>query len=148
MLRRMKLLNIDPTILVDFCFKEIRSICEMGCQVFHSGMTKSQSRDIENIQRKSLKIILGNLYSNYEEACTLLMAEPLSDRRLAQCITFVKRSVKSGLHSDIFLPAKTLAHTRSSTKMLKEYNCNTKRFYDSPLVSLSRLYNEAIRTKN
>ena len=71
MLRRMKILGIDPSIAVDFFVKE-RSICEMACQVFHSGLTKQHSQDIENIQKKALKFILGNLYSNYEEACTLL----------------------------------------------------------------------------
>ena len=84
----------------NFCFKEIRSVCEMACQVFHSGLTKQQTKDIENIQNKSLKIILGDIYSSYEEACTLLTAEPLSDRRQTQCVNFVKRTVK-GLHSDI-----------------------------------------------
>ena len=106
MLRRMKILKIDPAILVEFYFKEIISVCEMACQVFHSGLTKQQTKDIENIQ-KSLKIILGDIYSSYEEACTLLTAEPLSDRRQTQCVNFVKRAVKSGLHSDIFIPASS-----------------------------------------
>ena len=54
MLRRMKILNIEPEIILDFYFKEIRSILEMGCQVFHSGLTKNQSRDIGKLQKKSL----------------------------------------------------------------------------------------------
>ena len=138
MLRRMKILGIDPSITVDFYFKEIRSICEMACQVLHSGLTKQQSQDIENIQKKSLKIILGNLYSTYEEACTLLNAEPLSDRRLSQCITFVKRAVKRGVHTDIFVRASTSVKTRSGNNLVKEYTCNT-------LVYLSRIYNQEVR---
>ena len=145
MLRRMKNLNIDPTIIADFYFKEIRSLCEMACQVFHSGLTKQQSLQIENIQKTSLKIILGSLYNNYEEACTLLAAEPLSDRRTTLCLTFVKRAVKSGLHSDIFIPASGLEKTRSANNLIKEYTCNTQRFYNSPLVYLSRVYNDAVR---
>ena len=145
MVRRMKLLKIDPSIIVDFYFKEIRSICEMAGKVFHSGLTKKQSYDIESIQKKSLKIILGNLYSTYEEACTLLSAEPLADRRLSQCLTFVKRAVKSGLHTDIFIPASSSIKTRSGQNMVKEYTCNTKRFFNSPLVYLSRIYNEEVR---
>ena len=146
MLRRMKILNIDPTIIVDFYFKEVRSLCEMACQVFHSGLTKQQSMQIENIQKKSLKIILGPLYSNYEEACTLLEAEPLSDRRTTLCLNFVKKAVKGGLHSDIFIPASGLDKTRSANNLLKEYSCNTQRFYNSPLVYLSRVYNDAVRS--
>ena len=145
MLRRMKILNIEPEIILDFYFKEIRSILEMGCQVFHSGLTLSQSRDIENIQKRSLKIILGKLYSNYEEACTLLYCEPLSDRRESLCLTFMKRAVKGGLHKNIFIPAQSqtiscLTRSKKQAK-LKEYTCNTQRFYNSPLVYLSRLFN-------
>ena len=106
---------------------------------------KKQSYDIESIQKKSLKIILGNLYSTYEEACTLLSAEPLADRRLSQCLTFVKRAVKSGLHTDIFIPASSSIKTRSGQNLVKEYTCNTKRFFNSPLVYLSRIYNEEVR---
>ena len=145
MLRRMKILNINPDIIVDFYFKEIRSICEMACQVFHSGLTKNQTRDIESIQKRALKLILGELYSSYEEARTLVSAEPLSDRRDSLCLTFIKRAVRGGLHEDIFIPASTHDMTRSNNVLLKEYTCNTKRFYNSPLVSLSRLYNQNLK---
>ena len=126
MLRRMKILKIDPLIIVDFYFKEIRSICEMACQVFHSGLTLKQSNLIESIQKKSLKVILGENYFSYEEACSLLTAEPLSDRRDSLCLTFVKRAVKGGLHTDIFSPAGCSKLTRSDKNRLKEYTmCTT-----------------------
>ena len=142
MLRRMKILGIDPVIIVDFYFKEVRSICEMACQVFHSGLTKNQSYMIESIQKKSLRIILGENYFGYEEACTTLVAEPLADRRDTQCLTFVRRAVKSGLHPDIFSPSGCSKVTRSNSNRLKEFSCNTKRFYNSPLVYLSRIFNK------
>ena len=141
MLRRMKILRIDPDIITDFYFKEIRSICEMACQVFHSGLTKNQSRDIESIQKRALKLILGDLYSGYEEACTLMSAEPLSDRRDSLCLTFVKRAVRGGRHKDIFTPAGGASITRSNDKGVQQYQL----FFNSPLVSLSRLYNQNLR---
>ena len=49
-------------------------------------------QDIENIQNKFLKIILGDIYSSY--AVTKL----LSDRDHTHCANFVNRVVKSGLH--------------------------------------------------
>ena len=146
MLRRMKFLNIDPYIIIDFYFKEIRSICEMACQVFHSGLTKNQSNDIENIQKKALKIILGRSYHSYEVACTLMSAEPLYDRRLSQCLKFVRKAVKSRLHTDIFIHTKNSITTRSSiNKKLLEYTCNSQRYFNSPLVFLSRLYNQNMK---
>ena len=145
MLRRMKILNIEPDIIVDFYFKEIRSIFEMACQVFHSGLTKYQSSNIEKIQKRALKLILGEHYSTYEEASTLMSAEPLSDRRDTLCLTFINRAVKGGLHSDIFKPAHTYNITRSDKNQLKEYTCNTQRFFKSPLVYLSRLFNQNLK---
>ena len=141
----MKVLNIEPEIILDFYFKEIRSILEMGCQIFHSGLTKNQSRDIENIQKKALKIILGRLYSCYEEACTLLSCEPLSDRRDTLCLKFIRKAVKRGQHQNIFIPATSNNKTRSKKQLLKEYTCNTQRFYNSPLVYLSRIHNKNLR---
>ena len=117
----------------------------MACQVFHSGLTKKQAGEIENIQKKSLKIILGPLYAGYDEACTLLGAEPLSDRRDTLCLTFIKKAVKRGEYSDFFIPAGGQTTTRSNNNLLKEYLCNTKRYYNSPLVYLSRVYNQAVR---
>ena len=117
----------------------------MACQVFHSGLTKKQSKDIESIQKKALKIILGEHYSGYEEASTLLSAEPLSDRRESLCRTFVKRCVKSGLHTDIFSPASSSCKTRSGNNLLNEYMCNTKCYFKSPLVYLSRVYNQYLK---
>ena len=119
----------------------------MACQVFHSCLTKQQSQDIENIQKKSLKIILGDVYSSYEEACSLIVAEPLADRRHTQCVNFVKRAVKSDLHTDLFIPASSSVNTRSRKDLVKEYKCNTKRYYNSPLVSLSRIHNEEVKKK-
>ena len=138
----MKLLNIDPFIILDFYFKEIRSICEMGCQVFHSGLTQRQAKSIEMVQKRALKIILGNSYHNYEVACILMSAEPLSDRRDSQCLKFIQKAVKEGHHSDIFKLAHNSRVTRNNNNKLVEYTCNTKRYYNSPLVYLSRLYNQ------
>ena len=114
----------------------------MACPVFHSGLTQRQSKNIEMVQKKALKIILGNSYHNYEVACMLMSAEPLSDRRDAQCLKFIQKAVKNGLHSDIFKLAQNSRTTRNNKKKLVEYTCNTKRFYNSPLVYLSRLYNQ------
>ena len=145
MLRRMKILNIDPDVIVDFYFKEIRSICEMACQVFHSGLTMNQSSDIEKIQKRALKLILGDQYSTYNEACSLMSAEPLSDRRDTLCLNFMKRTVKGGQHEDIFMPKTGSNMTRSSNQLIREYTCNTQRYFNSPLVYLSRLYNQSLK---
>ena len=40
-----------------------------------------------------MRIILGEKYFGYEEACTTLYSDPLADRRDTQFLTFVRRAV-------------------------------------------------------
>ena len=69
LLRRMKNLQLEKEIIVDYYLKEIRSLTEQGVIVWNSGLTKSQIREIEKIQKIALKIILGDDYSSYDMAC-------------------------------------------------------------------------------
>ena len=46
-LRRMKILDIEPYIILDVYVKEIRSVLELAVPAWHSGLTKKQSIDIE-----------------------------------------------------------------------------------------------------
>ena len=59
MLRRMMQLGLDYKIILDFYFKEIRSILEYGSVVFHSGLTKKLSDNIQQNQQFAIRLILG-----------------------------------------------------------------------------------------
>ena len=47
----MKILDIEPLIILDVYEKEIRSILELAVPAWHSGITLKQSRDIERVQK-------------------------------------------------------------------------------------------------
>ena len=79
-LRRLNQHNFSQFQLFDVYQKEIRSILEMCAPVWHSSLTKSQSRKIENIQKLAFKIILKNQYQSYTHACTLLGTDTLKDQ--------------------------------------------------------------------
>ena len=57
----------------------IRSVLEYCCQVWHPGLTVQQSRDIERIQKRCLKIIFPNV--DYKNALILSGLDRLSVRR-------------------------------------------------------------------
>ena len=59
MLRRMKVLDVEPLSILDVYLKEIRSILELAVPAWHSGLTVKQAEDIERVQKVALKIILG-----------------------------------------------------------------------------------------
>ena len=88
-LRRMKLLDVDPTIICDVYVKEIRSLLELAVPAWHSGLTKKQSGDIERVQKVAVGVILGdrngNCYLSYNMAMAALELEPLHCRREKLC---------------------------------------------------------------
>ena len=103
-LRRMKILNLDTTILTDYYCKEIRSILEYGVAIWHSGITTIMTDQIERIQKICINIILCDSVWNisYEVGCTLLNLEPLRFRREDLCITFIQKASQDPRHADMF----------------------------------------------
>jgi len=57
----------------------IRSDLEYACPVWHPGLSKQQSDDIENIQRRCLKILYPSL--TYSEILAATHLDTLSERR-------------------------------------------------------------------
>ena len=144
-LRRMKLLDVEPLLILDVYEKEIRSVLELAVPAWHSGLTLRQSSDIERVQRIALNIILSDITTgkseySYDMALVVLDLEPLSERREKLCMNFAKKSEKSR-HSDMFQKATFEHNTRQAKPTFKEYQSNTQRCYKSPLNYLTRLLN-------
>ena len=70
---------------MDYYLKEIRPLVEHGVPIWNSGLTKAQVRELENVQKVALKIILDDSYYSYDGACTLLNILPLEYRRTNLC---------------------------------------------------------------
>ena len=138
-IRRLKKYRLDTLTLLDVYTKEIRSILEHAVPVWHSGLTKKQSANIEKVQKTALKIILESSYTNYETACTLLNIEPLEYRRTELCLNFAKRDLKR--EGTLFSKILTNSKTRGVAKLVREYRCRTNRYYKSSMPYLSRLLN-------
>ena len=141
-LRRMRNLGLDTKHMFDTYTKEIRSVLELAVPVWHSGLTRKQSGDIERVQKTALKIILGENYINYDVACTLLETEPLEFRREKLCLKFSRKDIKS--EQTLFSVVTNPPNTRTKKKLVHEYKYNTKRFRDSSLPYLARLLNQNI----
>jgi hypothetical protein len=57
----------------------IRSVLEYACAVWHSGLTVSQSNEIERVQKRCLRIIFPDLL--YSEALAIARLDRLDKRR-------------------------------------------------------------------
>ena len=67
----------DTEIGKQFHVTWIVPVLEYCAPVWHGILTQRQSERLETVQRKSLRIILGKKYSNYETALTTLNLKPL-----------------------------------------------------------------------
>ena len=144
LLRKLKILDLEFNLLLDFYLKEIRSILEYGVPIWHSGLTRIMSEKIERVQKICVNIILclpGKNYS-YKVCCTLLGIEPLYLRRTELCIRFIQKTVLEPRHSDLFVETEFTYNTRNkNTLKYREFLCRNQRFYNSPLCYLTRLLN-------
>ena len=87
--------NFTHFELFDVYQKEVRTILEYASPVWHSGLTRHQSSEIEAIQKLEFKIILGPAYQSYETACTYFVTQSLEQRRRNICLKFVNKNIKS-----------------------------------------------------
>ena len=122
------------------------SIWKIKAPVWHSGLTRNQTVQIEKVRKTAFKIILGNSYTNYETACTLLFVEPLEFRRIQPCINFAKRDLKR--EDTLFSRTGAQPKTRSKPKLVNEYRCRTSRYQKSSMPYLSSLLNKLSWSNN
>ena len=151
MLVRMMKLQMDYEFIVDVYVKEVRLLLEYGSVVFHSGLTKKESNEIENVQRQFLSSLSFhlNVGLTYSEARICFGLDLLSERRLDQCYTYVRKHLDrtgGGKTSDLFkLRNRISERTRDKTFIEPQYK--STRFYQNPLNFLTRVANEIMRDK-
>ena len=116
LLRRMKALGLEPEFILDYYLMEIRPVVEHGVPVWHSGLTNLQSNRLERIQKVALKIILGENYDSYNDACKIFSLEKLSERRVRLCSRYAAKLFLSDRRRQFFSPPDNLKSTRHSEK--------------------------------
>ena len=141
LLRRLKSVKLQPELILDFYVKEVRPLLEQGVPIWNSGITRAQCRQIENIQKIALKIILDSDYISYEVACTLLNILPLEYRRLELATSFAIKLFKSNRSKEFFEPVSKVVQTRNNDQLVKVKMSNTRRCFNAPHNYLARLIN-------
>ena len=101
MLTKLKYVGVDTADLIHI-YIHVRSHVEYCSVVWHSTLTKQQIDYIENIQKLSLKIILGQEYSTYEFALECTGLQKLSERRENRCLKFGLQSLLHSVNNKMF----------------------------------------------
>ena len=88
MLTKLKYAGVSTEDLIEIYCLFVRSSAEYCAVVFHSSLTQEQSNKLENIQKTSLKIILGTNFVDYQAACEITVLKKLEKRRQSRLLAF------------------------------------------------------------
>ena len=126
----------------------IRPILEYCAPAFHSSLTVEQNNNLEKIQRRVCKIILGPSYITYSNACQVCNLPTFEERRLALCRKFAK-SLSNHSICQTWLPKKKNTNiTLRRIPIYQQFQFKTKRFKNSPLSFLVDILNKSWRKKH
>ena len=93
---------MDTADLIHIYILYVRSLVEYCSVVWHSTLTKQESDNIENIQKLSMKIILGQDYLTYESALEYTGLQRLSQRSEIHCLKFGLQSLLHPVNNKMF----------------------------------------------
>ena len=82
--------------------KFIRAHAEQSCTVWTSGLTKGNQKDIEQIQKSAVRLILGRKFTTYQEALEELNIETLKERRKCLCAKLAQKCLKNNKTRNMF----------------------------------------------
>ena len=127
MLRRLKTLGANIEEILDVYFTQVRCVLEMAVVVWEPGLNQAQHKQIERVQKCAFYVIMGEQYSNYDNALKALKSETLSERRSKLCLNFAKKSETNHKFKNWFVPdvavPQPLPHTRSDKTIIQlKYN--------------------------
>ena len=120
---------------------------EQSAAVWHSSLTKKDSKDLERVQKSALRVILGDRYRNYEEALNIIKIDSLEERRQKICLKFAQQCLRNEKLRDMFPKSKS---DHKMTKRNREKivtKAITERFRKSAIPSMQRLLNKDDKRK-
>ena len=149
-LRTLKRFGFDQEELevVYKCY--VRPVLEYGDVVWHSGLCTKQTADLERIQGRACRTILGHQFKSYWDAVGKCNLEYLKDRRETHCKKKKKKKkIAQGLGNNVrtchlLSPSRFQFHGRNlrNSSNLSQYRMKTSRFRNSPVPYFVSLLNK------
>ena len=115
----------------------IRPVLEYACPVWHFSLPVFLCDQIEQIQRRALKIIYPDL--SYKDGLNELNLPTLVDRRVSLCKRFYENNFgTSSKTSDLLPRKKSYSYNLRNARNIPLFKTRTSRFYDSFLPTCVR----------
>ena len=144
MLRILKGFRLPVCDLVSVYCSYVRPVVEYCAPVWHPGLTEHQRAQIERIQRRACRLMLGPQYCNYSHALEALHLSTLDSRREKLALKLGRGLTKPQSPFNHWLPpTRSDLHCRSlrNGHAYSEVFCRTERYRNSALPYLIRLLN-------
>ena len=122
----------------------IRTGLEYAAPVWHSGLTAQQRARLERIQKRCLRIILGDAYVTYENALRVLNCMTLEARREQLTVRLGRSMLRSTAHRHMLPPTLRDVHQRNTRHghKLRPIRCVHERYRNSAIPYIVRKLNE------
>ena len=116
----------------------VRPILEYASPLWHSSLTKQQSDQLELIQKRACRIILGTVYGSYAEALEQLELCSLVKRREDLLRGFGQSIQKSERHRAMLPASRHARHGRNlrNANKLDAPKCRTTRYRKSTIPAV------------
>ena len=146
---KLKSFGASRDDLVRVWLSYLRPITEYAAPLWHPSLMVIEKFKIERLQKRALRIILGNEYNRYCDALELLKLPTLAERRQNLTIKFANKLLTSSTHRALLPELRVSSRTLRNDINLKliEPLCNTNRFYMSTIPYCTRLLNCDIHVK-
>ena len=106
MLRSLKRFGFNKSELVTVYKGYIRPLLEYSDVIWHSSLTSNQTHQLERVQKRALRIILGTDYISYANALDVCDVDRLSARREQHSLKFAQSLPKCSRTSKLLPPCR------------------------------------------
>jgi hypothetical protein len=145
-IRHLKKAGVPSSDLVSIYFSMVRSVLEYASGAFHTLLSQEETRELERLQRMSLKTIFGH-HLSYEEILKQNGIQTLEERRSQALDKLAIKLSNNGRFKD-WLPEQEFQHYNLRKELVyKEKYARTDRLYRSPLYAIRRRLNTITGTK-
>ena len=139
-IHHLKRLGLCISGLINVYVSLVRPCFDYACVVYHPMLTKTQSNQLERMQRKVMKIIFG-FDTSYERCLSRAGIDSLSYRRQQLCERFALKTARNPAFAHWFPESRPSEYAIRSVKKYREFPARTKRLRAAPLYMFRRMLN-------
>ena len=146
MLRSLKRFGFNKSELVTVYKGYIRTLLKYSDVIWHSSLTSNHTHQLERVQKRALRIILGTDYFSYANALDVCDVDRLSARREQHSLKFAQSLPKCSWTRMLLPPCRGEIHgrqLRNNAKLTQPRAC-TNRYACSPIPYYVELINSKL----